>query len=178
MVVDECFLDFVQEPEAYTLKAELENNQNLFLLKAFTKRYAMAGIRLGYGLCANTEFLEAMAGVVQPWNISVMAQAAGIAALKEKDYVEEGRSIVFKQSEILKENMKRMGLTLYDSEANYIFFKAPEDFFARALEKGILIRDCSNYQGLGKGFFRIAVKTEKENEQLLRVFEEILKEEK
>jgi threonine-phosphate decarboxylase len=92
--------------------------------------------------------------------------------------VEVGRSIVFKQSEFLKENMKRMGLTLFASEANYIFFKAPEDFFERALEYGILIRDCSNYQGLGKGFFRIAVKLDKQNEYLLRVFENILKEEK
>jgi threonine-phosphate decarboxylase len=178
MVVDECFLDFVPEPEAYTLKAELEKNENLFLLKAFTKRYAMAGIRLGYGLCANAALLEAMAGAVQPWNISVMAQAAGIAALREKSYVEAGRALVFEQAEILKESMKRMGLTLYASEANYIFFQAPEDFFEKTLEKGILIRDCSNYQGLGRGFFRIAVKTAEENEQLLRVFEEILKEEK
>lgn len=49
MAVDECFLDFVEAPEAYTLKEHLESHQNLFLFKAFTKRYAMAGVRLGYG---------------------------------------------------------------------------------------------------------------------------------
>ena len=53
MAVDECFLDFVPSPEKYTLKEYLETYDNLFLLKAFTKRYAMAGVRLGYGLCGN-----------------------------------------------------------------------------------------------------------------------------
>ena len=83
LVVDECFLDFMEEPGRYTLKAQLSRYHNLFLLKAFTKRYAMAGIRLGYGITENTELLDAMTQVTQPWNISVMAQAAGIAALKE-----------------------------------------------------------------------------------------------
>ncbi len=60
LVVDECFLDFVKEPESYTLKGVLKEYPNLFLLKAFTKRYAMAGVRLGYGLTANRELLEKM----------------------------------------------------------------------------------------------------------------------
>ncbi len=58
LVVDECFLDFVKEPEKYTLKEYLKQYPNLFLLKAFTKRYAMAGVRLGYGLSGNEDFLE------------------------------------------------------------------------------------------------------------------------
>ncbi len=58
MAVDECFLDFVPSPEKYTLKEYLETYDNLFLLKAFTKRYAMAGVRLGYGLCGNKGLLE------------------------------------------------------------------------------------------------------------------------
>lgn len=68
----------MEEAGRYTLKAQLSRYHNLFLLKAFTKRYAMAGIRLGYGITENTELLDAMTQVTQPWNISVMAQAAGI----------------------------------------------------------------------------------------------------
>ena len=87
LVVDECFLDFIKEPGKYSLKAQLPRYHNLFILKAFTKRYAMAGVRLGYGLSENRELLEKMTQVTQPWNISVMAQAAGIAALKEGSYL-------------------------------------------------------------------------------------------
>ncbi len=66
MAVDECFLDFVPSPEKYTLKEYLETYDNLFLLKAFTKRYAMAGVRLGYGLCGNKGLLEKWKVYVSP----------------------------------------------------------------------------------------------------------------
>ena len=66
------------------MKAFLEEYENLFLLKAFTKRYAIAGVRLGYGLCGNKELLEKIESVCQPWNVSSMAQAAGLAALEER----------------------------------------------------------------------------------------------
>lgn len=168
LVVDECFLDFIAEPLRYTLKAQLSRYHNLFLLKAFTKRYAMAGIRLGYGITENRELLEAMTQVTQPWNISVTAQAAGIAALKETEYVEKGRQIVFRESKYLKEELQRLGMQVYPSEANYIFFRGPENLFDICVKQGVLIRDCSNYSGLRKGFYRVAVRTHEENEKLIR----------
>lgn len=168
LVVDECFLDFVQEPEKYTLKAQLSRYHNLFILKAFTKRYAMAGIRLGYGISENMELLEAMTQVTQPWNISVIAQAAGIAALKETMYVEAGRHIVFEEAKYLKEELQRLGMQVFPSEANYIFFRGPEHLFDICIKQGVLIRSCSNYAGLCKGYYRVAVRTHAENEELIR----------
>ena len=173
LVVDECFLDFVKEPESYTLKGVLKEYPNLFLLKAFTKRYAMAGVRLGYGLTANRELLEKMESVTQPWNVSSLAQAAGLAALKEREYVKQGRETVFREQEFLKKEMKALGLQVFPSEANYIFFKGEQNLFEKCVEKGILIRDCSNYPGLKSGFFRIAVKSHEDNKTLLRVLREI-----
>lgn len=167
LVVDECFLDFVEEPGKYTLKAQLSRYHNLFILKAFTKRYAMAGIRLGYGICENRELLEKMGGVTQPWNISVMAQAAGIAALKENAYVEEGRRIVFEEAPRIKKEMENLGLKVYPSRANYIFFRGPEGLFDVCVSHGVLIRDCGNYTGLEKGYYRAAVRTRGENDRLL-----------
>ena len=166
--LDECFLDFMEEPGRYTLKAQLSRYHNLFLLKAFTKRYAMAGIRLGYGITENTELLDAMTQVTQPWNISVMAQAAGIAALKETAYVEEGRQMVFREAKYLKEELQRLGMEVFPSEANYIFFHGPENLFEICVEQGVLIRDCSNYSGLRKGYYRVAVRTHEENQELIR----------
>lgn len=173
LVVDECFLDFVKEPEAYTLKENLKEYPNLFLLKAFTKRYAMAGVRLGYGLTANDDLLQKMEGVTQPWNVSGLAQAAGIAALKEREYVERGRETVFKELEFLKKEMEALGFTVFPSEANYIFFKGERNLFEKCVEKGVLIRDCSNYPGLESGYFRIAVKNHEDNKTLIRALKEI-----
>ena len=70
--------------------------------------------------------------------------------------------------------MRQVGLTVYPSEANYIFFYGPEDLFERCVAKGILIRDCSNYPGLKKGYYRVAVKLHEQNEKLIEVLEEVL----
>ena len=85
LVVDECFLDFVKDPEEYSLKRSLSGFNNLFILKAFTKRYAMAGVRLGYGLCSDRKLMEGMELCVQPWNVSTMAQAAGLQDLQRRN---------------------------------------------------------------------------------------------
>lgn len=173
LVVDECFLDFVKEPEQYTLKEDLEKYPCLFLLKAFTKRYAMAGLRLGYGLCGNRELLDKMEACTQPWNVSSLAQAAGLAALQEKEYVEAGRKLVFEEADFLKREMAAVGLKVFDSRANYLFFKGPADLYEKCLEKGILIRDCSNYPGLCRGYYRIAVKKHEDNCRFLAAVKDI-----
>lgn len=168
MAVDECFLDFVQEPEKYTLKEYLKDYENLFLFKAFTKRYAMAGVRLGYGLCGNGKLLEKMESMCQPWNVSSLAQAAGLAALKETAYVEEGRQVTFQELDYLKKELSALGYPVYPSQANYVFFKGPEDLYEKLEKKKILIRDCSNYTGLCKGYYRVAVKNHEENRALIQ----------
>lgn len=168
MAVDECFLDFVPEPEKYTLKEYLKDYENLFLFKAFTKRYAMAGVRLGYGLCGNGKLLEKMESMCQPWNVSSLAQAAGLAALKETAYVEEGRQVTFQELDYLKKELSALGYPVYPSQANYVFFKGPEDLYEKLEKKKILIRDCSNYTGLYKGYYRVAVKNHEENRALIQ----------
>ena len=168
MAVDECFLDFVPEPEKYTLKEYLKDYENLFLFKAFTKRYAMAGVRLGYGLCGNGKLLEKMESMCQPWNVSSLAQAAGLAALKETVYVEEGRQVTFQELDYLKKELSALGYPVYPSQANYVFFKGPEDLYEKLEKKKILIRDCSNYTGLYKGYYRVAVKNHEENRALIQ----------
>ena len=175
MVVDECFLDFVPEPEKYTLKAFLDTHENLFLLKAFTKRYAMAGVRLGYGLTGNADLLEKMEMVCQPWNVSTMAQAAGLAALKEREYVEKGRQVTFAELAYLKKELSALGYPVYPSQANYVFFEGPEDLYEKLEARKILIRDCSNYTGLKKGYYRVAVKNHEENRQFIKVLQAIEK---
>ena len=175
LVVDECFLDFVEEPENYTLKGQLSSYKNLFLLKAFTKRYAMAGVRLGYGISNDQELLTRMELMTQPWNVSSMAQAAGIAALQETEYVEKGRGMVFREKEFLMTEMKKLGLKVYPSQANYLFFHGPKGLFGECVKKNLLIRDCGNYEGLEEGYYRVAVKRHEDNEKLISGLEDILK---
>lgn len=185
-VVDECFNEFLQEPERYSVLDAVRSGEyeNVFLLKAFTKIYAMAGLRLGYGLCSSRQVLDRMNLVRQPWSVSTLAQAAGEAALKEKEYVEKTRQLIACEREFLKKNLSGLGFFVFDSMANYIFFrdtrlKAREEeklLYRQLLDKKVLIRSCANYRGLDGTYYRICVKLRKENEEFLSILRSIMTE--
>lgn len=173
LVVDECFNDFLENPEHHTLTPELASYNNLFILRAFTKMYAMAGLRLGYLMSANIELLAKMNNVSQPWSVSIPAQAAGVASLNQEEYVDKTRAHIKKEKKFLCEALSGLRIQYFEPEANYIFFYDLIDWYKELLEEGILIRDCSNYLGLSKGYYRIAIRTRVENEALIKAMRKI-----
>lgn len=174
LVVDECFMDFVEEKDDFTVKSYYEEGNTLFILKAFTKLYAMPGLRLGYGFTKNRELLMSMKRISQPWSVSIPAQLSGIAALKEEGYVRESLAMIKNEKEYLIKELTRLGMKIYGSKANYIFFKGTKGLYEKCLKKGILIRDCSNYVGLMEGYYRIVVRKQEDNETLIKVLQEVL----
>ena len=174
LFVDECFVELAG---GKSLTEFLRSCPNLTILRAFTKNYGMAGLRLGYVLSSDGDFLKGMSERVQPWNISTPAQAAGVAALKEKNFLPESIGLIERERSRLQEALKKLGLKVVDSDVNFILFKGPGDLYERMKEKGILIRNCDNYEGLGTGWFRIAVKLPDENTELLRTMKEVLRKE-
>lgn len=173
LCVDECFLPFVEGEEELTAKAFLEESTNLMVLRAFTKIYAMPGLRLGYAICADERLSQGIRGCMQPWNTSLPAQLAGLQALRAKDFAERTKKYV--AAERLWMTRELSGLVragklekLYPSRANFILFRGEADLKEKLLRHGILIRDCSNFRGLSPGYFRVAVRSHEENEALLR----------
>lgn len=175
LVVDECFLDFLQQRDALTAKPLLQAAPNLVILKAFTKLYAMAGVRLGYALCANTALLAKMQAAGQPWGVSSLAQAAGAAALRETAYADAVRALIADQRPRLAAGLRALGLQVIEGSANYLLFRAPETLGAALQQRGVCLRSCGNYPGLSAGWYRTAVRTAPENEQLLQTMREVLK---
>lgn len=175
LVVDECFLDFLQQRDALTAKPLLQTAPNLVILKAFTKLYAMAGVRLGYALCANTALLAKMQAAGQPWGVSSLAQAAGAAALRETAYAYAVRALIADQRPRLAAGLRALGLQVIEGSANYLLFRAPETLGAALQQRGVCLRSCGNYPGLSAGWYRTAVRTAPENEQLLQTMREVLK---
>lgn len=173
LVMDECFVDLLDKSSGYTLKNRLESPY-LIILKAFTKTYAMAGIRLGYCLSSNEKLLADMAACGQPWAVSSVAQAAGIAALKETDYVERLRSMIAEQRPRLIEGLRSCGCRVHGSKANFIFFESRPGLDEEIKEYGIQLRSCANYRGLGNGYYRVAVRTAADNDVLLDVMSHCL----
>lgn len=169
IVADECFNDFISEKERYSLKGI----KNIFILKAFTKMYAMAGIRLGYGICSDIKLLEKMHMSIQPWSVSVVAQAAGIIAAQDVAFAEKTLGIIEAEKEYLLKEIEPLAHKIYGFSANYIFFKEEKDFAQKMLLCGIIIRNCSNYQGLEEGYFRIAIKSHQDNKKLIEAWKKL-----
>ncbi len=174
LFIDECFLDLTDRGEALSLKPSLADNPNLFLLKAFTKSYGMAGVRLGYALSADAALLTAMGRTTQSWNVSLLAQQAGLAALKERHFLAQANAIIRAQRTTLTQGLQELGLRTIPSQTNYILFHSAQELKLPLLNRGILIRSCANYPGLGEGWYRIAVKLPQENARLLVALKEVL----
>jgi threonine-phosphate decarboxylase len=180
LVIDECFNEFLDDPSGNSAIGFLNANSGLIILKAFTKVYAMAGFRLGYILCGDEEQSRGIAGIGQAWSVSSIAQIAGIAALKEKGYVEEVRRLVKTERKFMKAALGDLGLEVLGGEANYIFFKVTENsgfekscFFESILSCGFLLRSCANYPGLDDSYYRAALRRHEENKKLIYVLQSL-----
>lgn len=171
-VLDECFIDLAENGESavhFTKKYD-----NLIIIKAFTKTYSFAGLRLGYAV-SNEKIIDIIDNMLPEWRVSMPANMCGIAALNDKSFINSSIIYIKKEKEYLINNLKSLGFTIYGSEANYIFFYTDIFDLKEKLEKyNILIRDCSNYSGLGKGYYRAAVKKHEDNEKIIKALKEIL----
>ena len=177
LLIDECFMDFVAEDEAYSMMDMLAAYPELIILKAFTKTFAMPGIRLGYCLTSNGELITRLHECGQDWNVSTLAQKAGVAALKEQTYLRDSLKLVAEERAYLCEGLRRLGAKVYGSKANYIFFylQEPKNLVELMREYGYLLRSCANYRNLGDGYYRIAVKTRVHNRGLIKAIKEAKK---
>ena len=172
LFLDECFLDFTLG--ARSMKDRISDHKELVILRAFTKSFGMAGVRLGYVLSSDRELIYAMSRTVQPWNVSVTAQEAGEAALSERDFILKAAEYVRGERGRLSAELEKLGLSVYPSDANYLLFKGPIGLDSELIKRGIKIRSCANYEGLSRGFYRTAVKLKEENDTLIEAIKEIM----
>lgn len=171
--LDECFVDFLDHPEAFSLLQETDRFPHMVIFKAFTKLYGMAGLRLGYCVTANQALLKKMEEVRQPWSVSGTAQEAGLAALGESEYREKTKDMIRRGRKQLFEGLSDLGFQVIPPAANYVFFRdvrpeVPEgSLYEECLKRELLIRSCGNYYGLDGRDYRVCVKGEEENQVLL-----------
>ncbi|MCM1175621.1 MAG: aminotransferase class I/II-fold pyridoxal phosphate-dependent enzyme [Blautia sp.] len=165
VVLDECFIEFCGN--RFSMLPEIREFDNLILVRSFTKSFAIPGARLGYLLCGNRPVLERIAGQLPEWNLSCFAQEAGCACAEQAAFLLETEAYVKKERRFLEDGLRRKGFPVFPSEADFILFYSEEPLYEKLLEKGILIRDCADFRGLGPGFYRAAVRRREDNEKLL-----------
>ena len=149
LFLDECFLELAEG--GISMAACLQDHPQLTILKAFTKSYGMAGIRLGYVLCRDHQLLRKMAAAVQPWNVSSLAQAAGVAALEDRAFLEQNRAVIFRERRWLTAELETLGFWVCPAAANYLLFRGQPGLQKDLEPYGIAIRNCGNFRGLSDG---------------------------
>ena len=166
LVVDEAFIDFCSK---VSVIREVEENPYLIVLRSMTKFYALSGLRIGFGV-----FPQSIATLLkkykEPWTVNTLAQEAVRASLGDTAYRKETLEMMKGEKKFMEKNFKRMSVCYVPSKANYYLLRIgnAQGIIPALEQKGILVRDCSNFNGLDDTYIRIAVRSRRENEILVK----------
>ena len=164
-----------QNPGAAGAADLIRRFENLMILRSYTKLFSLPGIRMGY-ILAREDMIGRIRRQLPEWNLS---SPSGSAMEACASLLSEGEEVFDCQKNAeerayLSDALKKLGCAVYPSDTIYILFEADPDLYHKLLQRGILIRDCSDYNGLGRGYFRVAVKDHASNSTLIRTMEQIL----
>jgi threonine-phosphate decarboxylase len=179
LLIDESFLDFIDEN--LSMISYINEYENLIIIKSLTKFFAIPGLRMGYGICSDSVLKEKLEKISSAWNINVLAEIATKTALKDENYINQSIKYLMKEKEYLYKELKQIKvLKVYEPSVNFIMLKTivKIDLKEELLKNNILIRSCSNYEGLDTNYYRIAVRTHEENATLISKLKDIFEKNK
>ena len=170
LIVDETFVEFCEE-KSVIRRAVYDDS--LLVLRSFTKFYGIPGLRIGYAV-GKAKRLRAIRNRLPPWSVNTLAQEAALACLQDTGYRKKSLQFFQKERPVFKEALERIpGIRVYPSSANFFLVELPGPLTSREvqatlMERGFLVRDCSNYPGLHERMLRFAVRTSRENARLVK----------
>lgn len=176
ILLDECFIELADNPEANTMIDQISEFDNLVILRSLTKSFGLAGLRVGYSVC-NPTLAKKLSTNKIPWNVNSLAQVAGVAALRERRCLSKARALIKKERRFLHDNIEKLeSFHPIRSDSNFFLVHLQggnsTQFRDRLLKKsGVLVRDCSTFTGMGAQYIRIAIKKHSENVLLLKALE-------
>lgn len=176
LILDEAFIDFIADEPGFI--ADLKHNPHVWVLRSLTKFYAIPGLRLGYVLNGDERAVARLRKHQMPWSINAFAALAGERVLNDHDYQQATLRWLAREGQRLYQALDEIdSLTVYPGRANYLFLRcerADIELQYALLQQRVLIRSCANYPGLDGRYFRVAVRSEAENQRLLAALRQVL----
>jgi threonine-phosphate decarboxylase len=170
---DEDYIDFVDDNKRYSMAEYVNKHNNLFVLRSLTKFFGLAGVRIGYGI-GSPELISALKKVQMPWSINSLAMFATDAAVNDTDFIKKSRLLVSQSRKEMCEMFKSIPwLKVHPSETNFLLVEITQTGLTSThikeglSKKGLLIRDCKDFDGLDNRFFRVTVRKPEENKKLI-----------
>jgi threonine-phosphate decarboxylase len=171
--LDEDYIDFVNDGKRYSMAEYVNEYNNLFVLRSLTKFFGLAGLRIGYGIGAS-ELVNAMNNVKMPWSINSLAMFATEAAINDVEFIKKSRLLVSQSRKEMLEMFKSVPwLKVHPSETNFLLVEiirgdlTSTQIKEALAKKGLLIRDCKDFDGLDNRFFRVTIRRPEENKNLI-----------
>ncbi len=173
LVMDEAYIEFLEEPLDLIPLIRRSEKPNLILMRTFSKIYGLAGLRLGYGI-AHPAFVAALEKIRQPFNVNLLAQAAGLAALDDSEHVRKTRENNFQGRKFLQDAFAEMGLEFEPSHANFVLVRVGQGqkVFEEMQKQGVITRPMGGYQL--PEWIRISVGTPAENRRAIKTLKGVL----
>jgi threonine-phosphate decarboxylase len=179
VLLDECFIEFVEDGDKLSLSRYSLNYRNLVVFRSLTKAFGLAGLRIGYAV-SNEKSIALLDNFRVTWSVNTLAQIAAVAALSDVEYLDETKRLIRNERAYLCEALPKIGLSITPPKANFLLADLQGKMIAselkeRLLAHRILIRDCSAFKFLGPRFVRFAIRTRKDNMALLKALGEELR---
>lgn len=176
VIVDEAYFEFSKTNNVDLL----DQYDNLFILRTFSKILGLAGMRIGYGL-SNPEFIGYMKRVKPVFSLTRLSQVAAVASITDKEYIEKSTALSIESREYLYRELSKIPqLDVFESKANYIMVDirktemTSQKLSQELLKNGVIVRDCRSFRGLDDYWIRVSVGTLEEDEKFIKILKEIL----
>ena len=172
-IIDEAFIQFVDDfPEA-SLMNDLRAFKNIIVVSSLTKFYALPGLRLG-AVIAHPDTIAQLLRFKTPWSVNSVADAVALELMNVRDYEEEVRRLITRERAKIFKRMKQISsVSIRGYAANFFLARWKcdsrlDELLSYLMEKNIFVRDCRNFPGLEDKYFRFAIRKPEENEYLLK----------
>ena len=172
VVFDEAYYEYVEDPEFPQTLPLVKEGRNVIVLRTFSKIYALAGLRLGYGI-ARPKIIQYLEQVREPFNVNSVAQVGAIASLRDPDQVPRARKANSEGRKYLCAEFDKMGLPYAPSEANFVLVDVKRDcvpVFKELLKRGVIVRTGDIF-GLPT-HLRVTVGTMEQNRRFVAALKE------
>jgi threonine-phosphate decarboxylase len=180
LLVDETYVEFVSDVDSISSVALTKKYDNLIVLRGVSKFFSAPGLRLGYAITGNRDFLEACAGDKIPWNINAYASVARVM-FEDEQYINLTRSLIQTERNLIYSALSpRKTIKLFKPAANFILIKllkegqTASEVFEHCIQKGLMIRDCTDYEGLGEKYIRFCFMKPEQNDKVVSTILEVV----
>ena len=180
VMIDETYVEFAPDINEITAVPLTQEFTNLMVLRGVSKFYAAPGMRLGYGVTGNMDFLAKMREKQTPWSLNSLGAYAGELMFKDQEYIQKTRNLILSERDKLYKELKELPTyKVYPAYANFILLKIQKtgltssDAFEACIKEGLMIRDCASFQCLDGEFIRFCIMMPEDNARLLNVLKQL-----